>query len=785
MHQYAGFFACLYFFLAVVQPCLASEIEQAYQRAANIQRYQTDRWLLNNDVYPHWYSDNDTFWYQHETATGHEYRQVDAAKGKVRLLFDHQALASALHSATKQQVNADKLPLKQLHVSPDGHFVSFVHDKQHWRYQLSDATLQHLAERPDSLLPSADGRYGVFIKEHNVWLHDLQSGEERALTDDGQQYFAYGTVPDAYLRQGMPQALWSPDGQKLLVIQTDERQVDEFPFINFVPDKQVRPTAYSARTALPGDTHVPTFTFWLIDVHSGQKQAVKYPPIPSVRMNDTPISGQRAFWHANGKTLYFVDLARGEQYASVVEVNSTTGQTHVLFEEKSDSYLELSPVIYASATLQILSDSNELIWYSERTGFAHLYLYDLTTGKLKHPITQGNWLVRDLIRVDQKAREAVIAIAQRQDTSSPYHRQIARVNLDSGKLSLISRSEHDHQVHHNKSFQVKGLSYAGEDISHINGVAPSGNYLVETLYRADKPSQTRILKRNGQVQMELLRARMHAFPQDWSWPQPVSLLAADGKTPIEALVFRPSHFDPTKRYPVIDHIYGGPQVAHVPQRFGGNAFINSASLAELGFIVTVIDGRGTALRDKAFRNGSYGKLEAASNLEDHLAALQQLTKRYPQMDLNRLGIYGFSGGGYMAASAMLRYPDSFKVGVAWSGNHDQRLFWHGWGERYQGMPNEENYLQQANVTYTDQLKGKLMLIHGLQDIGVHPAQVFQLTQALIDNNKDFDLVILPKQGHALPGYPMRRMWDYFVHYLAVQEPPAQFLLKSSSDYPKE
>lgn len=785
MQRCAGIIACLFSLFVFVYPCQAAEIELAYQRAADIQRYQTDRWLLNNDIYPHWYAEKDIFWYLHETAKGHQFRVVDAAKSKVRPLFDHHALAKALQLASKQDVNADKLPIKQLHVSPDEKTLSFVHNKQHWRYQLDGSRLQQLAERPTNLLLSPDRQSGLFIRNHNLWLYDIQRAEERALTDDGLQFFAYGTIPDAYLRQGTPQALWSPDGKKILVVQTDERQVKEFPFINFVPDKQVRPTAYSARTALPGDAHVPTFTFWLIDVLTGEKQAIKYPPIPSVRMNDSPISGERAFWHSNSKTLYFVDLARGEQHAAVVEVNSENGQTRVLFEESSDSYLELSPVIYASATMQLLSESNELIWYSERTGYAHLYLYDLSSGKLKHPITQGNWLVRDLIRVDQTRREAIIAIAQRQDATSPYHRQIARVNLDSGELSLLSRSEHDHQVHHNKSFQVKGLSYGGEDISNINGVAPSGNYLVETLYRADKPSQTRILARDGRIQMNLLTAQMHAFPEDWHWPQPATLLAADGTTSIDALVFRPSDFDPAKRYPVIDHIYGGPQVAHVPQRFGGNAFINSASLAELGFIVTVIDGKGTALRDKAFRNASYGKLETASNLEDHLAALQQLHKLYPQMDLTRLGIYGFSGGGYMAASAMLRYPDNFSVGVAWSGNHDQRLFWHGWGERYQGLPDADNYQQQANLKHAGQLKGKLMLIHGLQDIGVHPAQVFQLSQALIDNNKDFDLLIMPKQGHALPGYPMRRMWDYFVRHLAKMQPPEEFRLKSSSDYPRE
>ena len=275
------------------------------------------------------------------------------------------------------------------------------------------------------------------------------------------------------------------------------------------------------------------------------------------------------------------------------------------------------------------------------------------------------------------------------------------------------------------------------------------------------------------------------MPRFWRWPQTVSLTAADGKTEINGLVFKPSDYDPAKKYPVIDYIYGGPQTAYVPTGFAHGAYLEAASLAELGFVTVMIDGRGTAQRSLAFHTASYGKVETASNLDDHIAAIRQLSSVDPANDGSRVGIIGFSAGGYMTASALLRHPDFFKVGIAASGNHDQRLFWNTWGERYEGYPVDDNYKQQANLTYAANLKGMLLLVHGLLDIGVHPAAVFQLEQALIDHNKDFDLLLFPRSHHDIPGYGTRRTWDYFVTNLAGESAPHEFLLKSNLDYELE
>jgi len=326
---------------------------------------------------------------------------------------------------------------------------------------------------------------------------------------------------------------------------------------------------------------------------------------------------------------------------------------------------------------------------------------------------------------------------------------------------------------------------AGADPKSLVGFAPSGNYFVETVSTASMPAKTVLRDREGKLIATVEAGDASRVPPFWRWPQTATLTAADGKTELNGLVFKPSDYDPTKKYPVIDYIYGGPQIAYVPTGFAHGAYLEAASLAELGFVTVMIDGRGTAQRSRAFHTASHGKVETASNLDDHIAGIRQLANADPAIDESRVGIIGFSAGGYMAAGAMLRYPDLFKVGVAGGGNHDQRLFWSTWGERYEGYPVGDNYKQQANVTYAANLKGKLLLVHGLLDIGVHPAAVFQLEQALIDHNRDFDLLLFPRSHHDIPGYGTRRTWDYFVTNLAGERAPHEFVLKSNLDYELE
>ena len=771
-----------------------ADLTERYDRAAAIQNFENLKWVLNEQVTPVWIGTSDSFWYQRHTASGHRYTLVDAANRVKSDAFDHEALAAALAEQTKTGVSADGMHLSSLRFDPHAGTMEFRAHMKSWRFSIPTNELEVLSVNPltdPSLLISPDGAQAAFFRDNNIWVRNLESGEEKQLTHDGSELFPYGTVPKATATRAVkPEALWSPDSTRLFTQQTDDRQVLDLPVMDFAPaDGSVRPVIRHYRQAIPGDEHVTRFRMTAIDVATGKVVEARYPWVEAARMNDTPFGGNRAWWDDDSKRAWFVDIERGERAVHLVEFDTSTGQTRKVMSETTDrGYLELGSNVYTPTALHVIPEHDEIIWYSERSGWAHFYLYDLNTGQLKRTLTKGDWLVRDLIGYDAGSRNLFFSYAEKEKGKNPYYRHIARVNVGSGRTQQLSSSDADHFVINSGDFSALLLTMTqGLDMNELGGLSRTGNYYVETIQRSDGPTRTVLRDKDGEEVMQVEQEDVSHLPSKLRWPEVVLLKAADGETTIVANVYRPSDFSPQRTYPVIDHIYGGPQVSNVPEALftgGAGAGLTAMTLAELGFIVVVIDGRGTAERSRAFHEASYGAAETASNLEDHIAAIRQLAEKYPYMDLNRVGITGFSGGGYMTTSAMLRFPDFFKVGVSGAGNHDQRLFWHTWGERYQGLMDGDNYLPQANLTYAKNFKGKMLFIHGLLDYGVHPGGLFQLTQALMNANKQFDLVLLPQAGHELPGYAMVRMWDYFVRHLGVGEPPADFRAQSFTDYLK-
>lgn len=758
----------------------------AYERAAIIQAYEHHKVFRNMQVQPRWLSD-DSFWYTRQTADGTRWVLVEAGAQRKSPAFDHRRLAAALARATGKEVSAEDLPLQGVEIVPDARLVRFSAFGKHWEFEQRGGKLSELDSPAGSWRVSPDGKWGVFSREHNLWLRDLASGEEKQLTEDGEAFYSYGATPDATGRPAAkPEVVWSPDSRRILAIQTDDRQVSDLPMIEFAPeDGSVRPKAWARRTALPGDQHVTTFRMVSIEVDSGRQVAADHRPVPAVRMNDTPTGGNRAWWNRDGRLAYFVDIDRGERRARVVEFDTATGFTRTLLEESADTYVELGSNVYTPAMIVPLPESNELVWYSERSGWAHLYLYDLRTGQLKRPLTQGDWLVRDVLGVDQDSRQLYITMAGNEEGKDPYYRSVAKVGLDDGVLQVLSASDADHAVLTRGDMALVILEFMGENPETVGALAPGADYFVQTIGTIGQLPRTELRRTDGTMVMVVEEATAHGLPDGWQWPERVSLVAADGRTPISGAVFRPSDFSPERRYPVIDFIYGGPQVSFVPETMADMSAGQAQAMAELGFVVVMIDGRGTTERSREFHEASYGAIHTASNVEDHIAGIRQLGERYPYMDVERVGIYGFSGGGYMTAIAMLRFPEFYKVGVAAAGNYDQRLFWHSWGERYHGMLEDDNYLPQASGTYASQLQGKLLFIHGMMDHGVHPGGLFQLTQALMDENRKFDMLLLPRAAHELPGYAMVRKWDYFIEHLAGRTPPADFSAKSAGEFMKE
>lgn len=592
-------------------------------------------------------------------------------------------------------------------------------------------------------LTSPDGNWSVFVEGYDLHVRDRRASDVIRLTTDGTDGDAYASgeglrVPPVRSGESPPVAFFSPDSRKLLTYRLDYRQV---PNLTLLETRQgQRSHVRSYRYAMPGD-HVARASWMLFDLPTRTRIDLKHQPV-EVRPNDDP----EVRWSDDSSTAFFLEQQAGYKRAWIRAADASTGAVRTVLEETSTTYIDRNPI------LSVLPGGAELIWSSERDGWNHLYLVDARRGRIKNRITRGPWVVasQSLLHVDAHGRWVYFLGAGRESGRDPYYRHLYRAKLDGSRIELLTPENADHDV----SF------------------APSGNVLIDTWSRVDQPPVTVLRAASGRLIAELQRADIGALlAKGWSFPERFSVKARDGQTDLYGVIFRPRDFDPRKSYPVVESIYPGPQMSVVPRSF---TVSSAQAFAELGFIVVMMDGLGTAGRSRAFRDFSYGRLEEAGGLEDHIAGLRQLARRYPHMDLTRVGIYGHSGGGYAAARAILQFPQFYKVAVASAGNHDQRTYHAGWGEHFQGYPVAENYLQQANLTLASRLEGKLLLAYGTLDDNVDPANTLQLIDALIAANKNFDVLVLPNRNHRMDTDPyfIRKRWDYFVeHLLGVTSPP--------------
>ena len=736
----------------------------------------------NGAVYPVWLDDNH-FWYERRGQDGAEYCIVDAATGARRVAVTRTAIAAALSERVGTAVDPEQLIVSNLRFDLARDRLAFQAYGEAYEFALGKAELVSVEKQADvNWLPSPDPQSALVLRDGNLWLRDVGTGHERRLTTDGCALYAYGEPPAAMrglrARAGnaLPEALWSPDGRWVFTLQTDDRHVPELSLAEYAPVDGLRPKIHANRTSLPPDPKVTEFRMIAIEAATGRQVEARYPRLSAVRMNTTPFSSSLAWWSADSQTAYFVDIERGEQKAHVVAFDAASGATRVVFSEETESYVEVGVNVYTPALTAALPETNELVWYSERTGRGHLYLYDLVTGALRNPISEGDWQVAEILRVDAKRREVIFLAAGIGEDEGPYVAKPCIASLDGGGVRVLSAEPGQHLIWRGDDMGLLMKRLEGLDPSIVSGLSPTGDHFVETVSTVQDMPRT-ILRRRDGGEVAVLETGSAELPEGWIWPEPFKCLAADGRTETFGLLFKPLGYDPARRYPVIDYIYGGPQISNVPRSsfadggMGWTAYLEGMHLSALGAFVLILDGRGTAQREQAFRTASHRAAHTASNLEDHVAALRQLAQERPQMDLERVGITGFSGGGYMAAHAALRFGEVFKVAVAGGGNYDQALFWHSWGERYHGAYDAEHYATQAAKTYAAGLTGKLMLVHGMMDEGCHPAALFQLVQALIEANKDPDLVLLPRAGHDWTGYGMRRRWDYLATHLIGEVPP--------------
>ncbi|WP_346236971.1 DPP IV N-terminal domain-containing protein [Niabella insulamsoli] len=602
---------------------------------------------------------------------------------------------------------------------------------------------------------SPDGKKSVFIRNWNLWVKELASGKETQLTFDGVKDYGYATDNAGWRHSDAPIVRWSPDSKKIATFQQDQREVND---MYLVTTNVGAPRLEQWKYPLVGDEHIPMIRRVIVDVDLAKVISLSVPPDPHRATLSDDISSSGTFddidWNPDGSEMAFVSTSRDHKNEKFRIADATTGKVREVFEETVKTQYESGRGVI---NWSYLPASKEIIWYSERDNWGHLYLYDSETGQLKNQITKGAWLVGSVLKVDEQQR-VIYFKGHGREKGNPYFGYLYKVGFDGKGLQLLTPEQGNHSI----SF------------------SPSGKYFIDVYSQPDVPPIANYRSVNGKLIMPLETANVLRLQKALGWkpPIPVALKAADGTTDIYGLVFTPTQMKAGEKYPVVDYIYPGPQGGSVGSWSFSASRGDHQALAELGFIVVVIEGRGNPYRSKSFHDANYGNM-GENTLPDQMAAIRQLSATYP-VDTTKVGIWGHSGGGFATAAALLRYPDFFKVGVSQSGNHDNRNYEDDWGERYNGLITDSDYPAQANQTYAKNLKGKLLLAHGLMDDNVPPYGMLLLVEALQSANKDFDLIVFPNARHGygkFNSYMMRRRWDYFVKHLLGAEPPREYAMQ--------
>ena len=740
----------------------ATVTAEDYARAESFLATSTNGLVHGSTVQPNWLP-GDRFWYRNTVPGGAEFILVDPAAATRERVFDHARLAAALSAATGIDVEPLALPFRTFELSADRGTLTGSVGRSRLRCDLSGyrcVPAEPVPEAGPDAIVAPDGRRAAFIRGHNLWVRDLGTGAESPLTTDGIEDYGYATNNAGWVRRDSPVLLWSPGSDMIATFQHDARGVG---MMHMTTTSVGRPELASWRYPLPGDSLI--FRISRVVIHVGEPAAGR--PHRVVRLQMPPDSHRSSItdhvagpggifldveWSADGSQLAFLSNSRDHKRAQLRVADPRTGEVRDVLEETEENFFESGS---GTANWRVLKSTGEVIWFSKRHNWGHLYLYDLGSGALRSRITSGDWNVRQLRRVDADARMLYFTGTGR-ERGDPYFQYLYRVGMDGTGLRLLTPDSANHTV----------------------SMSPSGAYFVDSYSTPVTPPVTVVRDRDGHLVMELERADISALvASGWRPPEPFTVKARDGETDLHGLMYRPTHFDPSRSYPVLNYLYPGPQSGSVGSRSFRASRGDKQALAELGFIVVEVDAMGTPGRSKAFHDTYYGNM-GDNGLPDQVGMIRQLGERHPWMDLDRVGIWGHSGGGFASTAGILRYPDFYRVAVSQAGNHDNRNYEDDWGEKWQGLletypDGTTNYDNQANQLLAGNLKGKLLLAHGTMDTNVPVYGTLLVVDALIAANKDFDLIMMPNRGHGFGNEPymMRRRWDYFVRHLLGVEPP--------------
>jgi len=717
--------------------------------------------IFNASVDAHWIAGTESFWYMQKGRNGDRFILVDIRNRTKAAAFNQTSLAASLSAAAAgEPVDPNHLPFSEIAFpeagaegAADVGEMSFEAFNSSWRLDTTSGELAQEPSLPDSSGPgeslSPDGRLAAFVLDHNLWIRDTETRERYQLTADGTKDYAYAErsetvshpVTLARLNEtAEPYAVWSPDSRKIATFRMDQRNVSEMHLLEYVPGNDSRPRPWSYRFATPGEAALPMYEPLIFDVAAKRAINVSSPAQPEVSLMDTE-DDVLQWWSDDSRTLYSLYAERGEKALKLLKTDPNTGRTEEILEERGSTFVEAS-LDYASPPCVHVLKNGDIIWFSEKDGYGHLYLYG-PDGREKNAITSGEWAVRGILYVDENASLVYFLAGGREAERDPYYRHLYRAGLNGSGLKLLTPEDADHNVQ----------------------VAPDGTAFLDTYSTVEQPPVTVLRDMNGSVILELEKADIDNLTEmGWRAPERFSVKALDGKTDMYGLIIKPTGFNSSRKYPVVETVYPGPWIIVTAKSFPSDmAWVNKIfwrgqAVAELGFIVVTLDGPGTPYRSKQFHDACYGRLGEAGGLADHVNALKQLAADRPCMDLEHVGMFGHSAGGFMTAQALLTYPQFYKVGVASGGDYDSRFYGAYWGEKYEGL-NASLYGEQITSLKASNLTGKLLLVAGDVDDNVNPCMTMQMADAFINADRDFDLLIMTGRNHDL-SYDM-----YYLHRL--------------------
>ncbi|MBL0882623.1 MAG: DPP IV N-terminal domain-containing protein [Chitinophagaceae bacterium] len=784
-----------------------------YALAARFSPKKLGKMIFSTAVDPHWLKNSDKFWYMYETTEGKKWFIVDPVKGEKKELFNNADLAAKITRIVKDPFDAQNLGLDSMRFVRDENWIQFeVKSTQdevkkdtattgrrgaagaaaatpakkvfYFEYNLQTGELIELPDfkkpkrRPNWASISPDGNVVVFGKNYNIYWMDKANYEkalknendstivEYALTKDGIDGYGYyndgnlsgsGMTDDEKEKEMKKRrpvfALWSPDSKYFTLRRVDNRKVKNLWVINSVANP--RPTLETYKYWMPGEKESPTDHLYLFDVANKSSkelnvsqfkdQAVAVWSDPG-KVNTRDDDWRPSIWLGTKDKFYFTRTSRDQKRIDVCVADVATGTVKPVVEERFNTYIEINRI-------GLINGGKEFIHWSERDGWGHFYLYD-ENGKVKNQITSGAYHCEDILGIDETKRVLYFSANGKEAGEDPYYLHAYRVNFDGTGLKLLNAGDFDHAMRMND-----GNSFFIDNYSRVNTVPKS------VLYNAE-----------GKKIMDLETADFSSlFASGYKFPEIFKAKADDGITDIYGVMYKPFDFDSTKKYPLIEYVYPGPQTEAVNKAFG-RGFDRTDRLAQMGFVVITLGNRGGhPARSKWYHNYGYGNLRDYG-LADKKAVAEQLADRYKYIDIDRVGIHGHSGGGFMSTAAMLVYPDFFKVAVSSAGNHDNSVYNRWWSEQHHGVKEVISdkgdtsflYSIEKNPDLAKNLKGKLMLSHGDIDNNVHPANTIRMANALIRANKRFDLVILPGQRHGygdMTEYFFWRQADYFAEHL--------------------